>query len=48
MDFSAREVLETIKMIETESLDIRTVTLGISLRTAGPSEPRLVAGYATR
>lgn len=38
MDFSAREVLETIKMIETENLDIRTITLGISLRDcAGPS-----------
>jgi len=26
------EIIETIKMIETENLDIRTITLGISLR----------------
>lgn len=32
MDISSREVLETIRMVETENLDIRTVTLGVSLR----------------
>lgn len=38
MDISSREVLETIRMVETENLDIRTITLGISLREcAGPS-----------
>lgn len=31
MWFSADEVFETIKMFENESLDVRTVTLGISL-----------------
>lgn len=38
MDITSREVLETIRMVETESLDIRTITLGVSLRDcAGPS-----------
>jgi len=29
---SKREVLDTIKMIDTENLDVRTITMGISLR----------------
>jgi uncharacterized protein (UPF0210 family) len=32
MPFTTREVLETIRMVEMEHLDIRAVTLGISLR----------------
>lgn len=41
MDISSKEVLETIRMVEMESLDIRTITLGISLRDcAGPSGER--------
>ena len=31
MDFSQREILETIRMTEMEHLDIRTVTLGLNL-----------------
>ena len=31
MTFSDREILETIRMVELETLDIRTTTLGISL-----------------
>jgi uncharacterized protein (UPF0210 family) len=31
MPFTDREILETIRMIELETLDIRTITLGISL-----------------
>lgn len=31
MEFSQREILETIRMTEMENLDIRTVTLGINL-----------------
>jgi hypothetical protein len=31
MSFSEREILETIRMVELETLDIRTTTLGISL-----------------
>ena len=29
---SKHEVLDTIKMIDTENLDVRTITMGISLR----------------
>ncbi len=32
MPFTTREVLETIRMVEMEHLDIRAVTLGVSLR----------------
>ncbi|MFH0946129.1 MAG: PFL family protein [Planctomycetota bacterium] len=32
MPFHDREILETFRMVETETLDIRTTTLGISLR----------------
>ena len=31
MSFSQREILETIRMVELETLDIRTTTLGINL-----------------
>ena len=31
MDYSQYEILETIRMTEMENLDIRTVTMGISL-----------------
>ncbi|MBO8125649.1 MAG: PFL family protein [Firmicutes bacterium] len=32
MSLSAKEIAETIRMVEFENLDIRTITLGISLR----------------
>ena len=32
MNYNFEEILETIKMTEIEHFDIRTVTLGISLR----------------
>jgi uncharacterized protein (UPF0210 family) len=32
MQFSAHEILETIRMVQMENLDIRTITMGISLR----------------
>ena len=31
LNFSGEEILETIDMVRTEPLDIRTITLGISL-----------------
>ena len=31
LNFSGEEILETIDMVRTEQLDIRTITLGISL-----------------
>jgi uncharacterized protein len=32
MQFSAHEIIETIRMVQMENLDIRTITMGISLR----------------
>lgn len=29
--FNSKDILETIKMIQEENLDIRTITMGISL-----------------
>src|SRR6266545_2276489 len=31
LNFSGEEILETIRMVRTEQLDIRTITVGISL-----------------
>lgn len=41
--YSPQEVLETIRMVEAENLDIRTITMGISLRDCGDVEIRAVA-----
>ena len=30
--FEPEEILETVKMVQMENLDIRTITMGISLR----------------
>ncbi len=38
MSWSRDEILETVRMLETEHLDIRTVTLGISLLDCGGSD----------
>jgi len=38
------EILETIRMIETENLDIRTITLGISLRDCTGQNSSEIAG----
>ncbi|MDI3534888.1 MAG: uncharacterized protein PWQ82_1253 [Thermosediminibacterales bacterium] len=38
MDISMREILETIQMVEAENLDIRTITMGISLRDCADSD----------
>ncbi len=38
IQFSPEEILETIRMVQMENLDIRTITMGISLRDcADPS-----------
>ena len=38
IQFSPEEILETIRMVQMENLDIRTITMGISLRNcADPS-----------
>ena len=41
---TANEILETIRMIQSENLDIRTITMGISLRDCAHSEIRVTAG----
>ena len=40
MTYDANEIIETIHMTEVEHLDIRTVTLGISLRDCSDSDPK--------
>ena len=32
IQFSPQEILETIRMVQMENLDVRTITMGISLR----------------
>ena len=38
--FSQHEIIETIKMIESEHLDVRTITMGISLRDCAMRMPK--------
>ena len=38
--FSKFDVIETIDMVEKEHLDIRTVTMGISLLSASAGAPK--------
>ena len=38
---SVREILETIRMVQQENLDIRTITMGISLRDCAHSEKKV-------
>lgn len=40
---STNEILETIRMVQQEHLDIRTITMGISLRDCGHSDPKITA-----
>jgi uncharacterized protein (UPF0210 family) len=37
IQFSPQEILETIRMVQMENLDIRTITMGISLRNCADS-----------
>ena len=41
IQFSPEEILETIRMVQMENLDIRTITMGISLRHC--ADPNLEA-----
>ena len=41
---TANEIFETIRMIQSENLDIRTITMGISLRDCADSDIRATAG----
>lgn len=44
LTFTPSEIIETIRMIEAENLDIRTITMGISLRDCAHSDINIVAG----
>lgn len=37
---TVQEIMETIKMVQEEHLDIRTITMGISLRDCADADPR--------
>jgi len=43
LNLSAEEILETIRMVEYENLDIRTITMGISLRDCADADPRILS-----
>ena len=40
ISFSNEEIMQTIKMIEAEHLDVRTITMGISLLGCGDEDPK--------
>jgi len=42
MGFEIEEIIETIRMIESEHLDIRTVTLAVDVQDCAHSDPRVV------
>jgi len=44
MHINPNEILETIRMVRMEHLDIRTVTMGISLRACLKIQPDLTIG----
>ena len=44
--FDPEEILETVKMVQMENLDIRTITLGVSLRDCGHPSLREAARRA--
>ncbi len=46
MQFSASEIIETIRMVQMENLDIRTITMGISLRDCSHPDLRVASTKA--
>ena len=46
IQFSPQEILETIRMVQMENLDIRTITLGISLRDCADADLSRAAAKA--
>lgn len=44
LTYTPEEIIETIRMIQSENLDIRTITMGISLRDCSHSDSSVVAG----
>ena len=48
LNLSGEEILETITMVRTEQLDIRTITVGISLLDRVSDNPDTYAAMCTR
>ena len=46
IQFSPQEILETIRMVQMENLDIRTITMGISLRDCAHPDIETAAAKA--
>jgi uncharacterized protein (UPF0210 family) len=46
LSFQHEEILETIRMVQMENLDIRTITMGISLRDCGAEDLKTCATRA--
>jgi len=46
MQFSAHEIIETIRMVQMENLDIRTITMGVSLRSCAHPDIKVAAANA--
>jgi uncharacterized protein (UPF0210 family) len=46
MQFSAQEIIETIRMVQMDNLDIRTITMGISLRDCAHPDIEVAAKKA--
>jgi uncharacterized protein (UPF0210 family) len=46
MQFSSHEILETVSMVQMENLDIRTITMGISLRDCAHPDIQTAASRA--
>ena len=43
MLFNTKDILETTRMITENKLDVRTITMGISLRDCGHSDIKVTA-----
>ena len=48
MEYSQAEILQTVAMTEMEHLDVRTVTLGLSLRDCSGESMAVVAEKAAQ
>ena len=46
IQFSPQEILETIRMVQMENLDIRTITMGVSLRNCAHPDLEVAAAKA--
>jgi uncharacterized protein (UPF0210 family) len=46
IQFSTQEILETIRMVQMESLDVRTITMGVSLRACSHPDIKIAAAKA--